>query len=99
MAISSSQSSEISLPCRVVVQRVVSSRYDSKGAEASNARPDSWDDRIEGIDVVETGGAGVVRLLSSPMQSTPKPGWVLLLGGGNAGSGYSWTLYGITPLQ
>ena len=93
-----SHSTEISLPCRVQVHSLVSSRYDSAAGRRAE-RPDSWDQRIAGIDVIELLVGGTIRLRSSAMQSPPKPGWVLLLSGGNAGEGYSWTLYGLAPRQ
>jgi hypothetical protein len=74
---------------RVQVNRVISSRY------AGDSRPDSWDLRQAGIDTVEVSGGEVLKLASTPMQSPPKPGWVLMLTGGDK-EGYSWTLYGMS---
>jgi hypothetical protein len=76
---------------RLRVSEMLCSRY------AGGERPLSWDDRKEGIDVVRAITGEEVRLKSTSMQSPPKPGWVILLTGGNASEGYSWTLYGITP--
>jgi hypothetical protein len=98
MTTGSHNSIEITPPCRVEVQRLVSSRYDDP-TQRGTRRPNSWDERIEGIDLVEVAGGGTVRLHSSPMQSPPKAGWILLLSGGNAGQGFTWTLYGIAPHQ
>jgi hypothetical protein len=98
MATALNGSTDITPPCRVQVQGVVSSRYDDVSARKPK-RPNSWDERIEGIDVVELVGGGTIRLHSSPMQSPPKAGWILLLSGGNAGQGFTWTLYGIAPHQ
>jgi hypothetical protein len=86
-------SSSVVAPCRVQVERLVSSRY-SDGLASS--RPQDWDGREAGVDVVEILGGSHIRLLSSPMQSPPKPGWILMLTGGNEGQGFLWTLYGIS---
>lgn len=86
---------------KVCVAEVVTSRYGALrfsggGGEKVGDRPLCWDDRREGIDVVRSLGGETVKLKSSPMQSTPKPGWVIVLTGGTADEGYSWTLYGIS---
>lgn len=89
------------LPARVQVAELVSSRYSGndtgKGADRSQQRPPSWDDRREGVDVVRTLSGETVRLYSSAMQSPPQPGWVVLITGGCGETGYTWTLYGIPP--
>ena len=74
---------------RVQVSRVISSRY------AGDSRPVSWDLRQAGVDTVEVSGGEVIKLASTPMQSPPRPGWVLMLTGGDE-AGYSWTLYGMS---
>lgn len=84
------------LPRRVEVLAVVSSRY---GSEQEANRPQSWDQRRSGVDVVQIVGGGSVRLASSPMQSVPKPGWVLMLTSGDATGGFQWTLYGMARSQ
>lgn len=76
---------------RLSVSELLCSRY------AGGERPLSWDDRKEGVDVVRAVTGEEVRLKSTSMQSPPKPGWVILLTGGDDVAGYSWTLYGITP--
>ena len=81
------------LPRRVIVKRIVSSRY------AENLRPLSWDERKEGEDTIESGDGATVKLLSDGQQSPPKPGWVLLLTSGDDSVGYRWTLYGIRPTE
>ena len=87
--------SELELPTRVVVQSVVSSRYEP------GERPISWDDRREGIEVVAITGGEQLQLYSSGGQSTPAPGWEVLLTEATQGTdqqaAYSWTLYGIHP--
>lgn len=84
------------LPHRIEVLGVVSSRYAHKGGAE---RPQSWEGRVGGIDVVQLGSGESVKLLSSPMQSVPKPGWVLMLTSGDATHGYEWTLYGMARHQ
>ena len=79
---------------KLLVIELVSSRYD--GVTASR-RPASWDERREGIDQVRLFDGSVLKLASSPMQSPPKPGWVIVLTGGTAVEGFTWTLYGISP--
>jgi hypothetical protein len=81
---------------RVQVVRVLSSRYAQSRFGAERAvRPGSWDDRRDGIDTVEVEGGEVIKLASTPMQSTPKANWVLMLTGGSAQDGFAWTLYGM----
>jgi hypothetical protein len=75
---------------------VVSSRY---GSGEFCERPQSWDERLSGIDIVQISGGGSVRLASSAMQSVPKPGWVLMLTAGDATRGFEWTLYGMARCQ
>jgi hypothetical protein len=87
---------------KVCVADVVLSRYDtttipSSGRAKGGARPASWDQRREGVDVIRAVGGETITLKSSAMQSTPKPGWVIVLTGGTEDEGYSWTLYGLTP--
>ena len=77
---------------KVCVVSLVSSRYGGVGE-----RPLQWDERQAGKDVVSIEGGETITLQSSPMQSTPKPGWILVLTGGSHHEGYTWTLYGITP--
>lgn len=88
---------------RVHVERVVSSRYNQNATPGRGAiegeRPESWDQRVGGTDVVIVDGGETVRLASTPMQSPPKPGWVLMLTGGDPGQGFTWTLYGMPRLQ
>lgn len=94
----------VHLLAKVGVAEVVASRYGVKtGGGRSGGkggeRPSSWDDRFEGIDLIRTTGGETLKLQSSPMQSTPKLGWVIVLTGGSEQEGYSWTLYGIAPLH
>lgn len=78
-----------SLPAKITVAKLVSSRYPNA------RRPESWDDRKEGIDVVQAAENGQVKLLSDGQQSPPREGWVIMLTDGNANEGFRWTLYGM----
>ena len=80
------------LPHRVEVKRLLSSRYAAMGRVV---RPESWDERHEGGDIIEIADGTRLLLKSSAMQSPPKPGWILMLTAGDARGGYVWTLYGI----
>lgn len=84
----------ISLPKRVKISKIVSSRYGSGGI-----RPLSWDDRIDGVDIVKTTEGEELHLQSSGQQSTPQPSWEILLTSGDHSSGYKWTLYGMPRKQ
>ena len=74
---------------RVRVTRLIRGRY------GANDRPNCWDERLEGIDEVTIDGGEVLKLRSTPMQSPPRSGWVVMLTGGNAIDGFLWTLYGM----
>lgn len=93
-------------PRRIVVQEVVSSRY------GPGSRPLSWDERSSGVEEVKSTQGEKIMLLSSGGQSTPAPGWELLLTrevstsekkGRNqnidkeGSTASEWTLYGIGP--
>jgi hypothetical protein len=102
---SSEAAKPMQLPARLQVAEVLESRYSSESERSQIFkdqwfvpelnRPMSWDDRRGGVDVVRVAGGEVVRLLSSGMQSVPKPGWVIILTSGSEEGGYSWTLYGL----
>jgi hypothetical protein len=78
-------------------------------------KPLDWDNRIEGKDTVvvytesdccnhsepcHTGASTETIVLNSlGDQSTPAPGWVLMLTDGSPEAGYSWTLYGFKREQ
>ena len=79
---------EDKLPRRITVTNVLSSRY------APGQRPVSWDERTEGEEEVETEESGAIRLNSNGGQSSPAPGWELLLTTLTP-KGYEWTLFGI----
>ena len=80
------------LPSRVQVGEVMSSRY---AACPPGARPENWERRIEGVDVIATTDGRTLRLWSDGQQSVPAKGWVLMLLQGDAAQGYRWTLFGI----
>lgn len=82
-------------PARIEVTELLSSRYDSTESH-KRTRPMEWGERLAGVDIVRVSGGHTVRLKSSPMQSPPKPGWVLMLTDGNDSEGYAWTLYGLS---
>lgn len=86
------------LPARVDVAEIVSSRYpvENTGANAAQPkRPLSWDERVEGVDVVVTKGGHRLKLWSDGQQSPPLAGWGLVINGGDAVNGYRWTLYAL----
>lgn len=85
------ESTSEQLPRRVHIAESKSERY------PDNMRPVDWDFRRAGADVVKTVGGEELRLISTGQQSPPQPGWVIMLTAGDAGSGYSWTLYGLPP--
>jgi hypothetical protein len=79
-------------PVRKKVSAVVSGRYDS------GKKPVSWDERIAGLDIVVDESGDEISLYSSGDQSTPAPGWELLLTGASDQGGSTWTLYGIAKI-
>ncbi|MEZ4754218.1 MAG: hypothetical protein R3A13_07910 [Bdellovibrionota bacterium] len=79
------------LPFRYTVEEIISSRY----SEVADQRPEDWDQRIPGKDVVRLKSGKTITLQSDGGQSPPAPGWVVLVTGGDAIHGYEWTLYGI----
>lgn len=77
------------VPAQVTVQQLVESRY------RSGKRPSSWDGRVAGIDTVKTTEGQLIKLKSDGQQSPPEAGWTLIVTGGDAREGYTWTLYGL----
>lgn len=80
-------------PRKVVVASIVKSRY------PQNRRPDSWDKRVAGADVVRTSDGSELILQSDGGQAPPQIGWVIMLTSGNHERGYEWTLYGLPRSQ
>ena len=72
----------------IAVSKVVSSRYEP------GTRPVSWDERVTGEEVVVSDEGDEITLVSNGGQSSPAPGWLLLLEQQD-NSSYSWTLYGL----
>ena len=79
----------VKLPVRIRVQEIISSRY------PGHKRPESWDSRKAGVDVIRSEEGKTLRLLSDGQQSPPQPSWELIISDGDAESGYKWTLYGV----
>ena len=79
------------LPKRVCVAELVCGRYQAGG------RPLSWDQRRPGVETIKTEDGQEIDLYSSGGQSSPAPGWVLLLTREHeAGQpALEWTLYGL----
>lgn len=77
------------LPVRLRVGELVSSRY------SNGNRPLNWDQRVSGEDLIKTDDGRVVKLQSDGGQSPPKKDWEILITGGDAQTGYGWTLYAI----
>jgi len=83
-------------PKRVLVFEVLSSRY------APGKRPTSWDERFAGVEKIKTSSGEIITLYSNGGQSSPAPGWELLLMDNvsnlkNTKAASLWTLYGIQP--
>lgn len=86
------------LPRKVLVKALVSSRYDdlySSHKLVCGGRPESWDDRVAGTDIIKTEEGEQIILQSNGQQSPPIPGHVLMLQDGDSARGFSWTLYGL----
>lgn len=78
------------LPKKISVAKVISSRYEGD-------RPANWDERYAGVDVITTYSGDTMTLVSTGQQSSPKPGWTLMLTAEQPGVGFQWTLYGLPP--
>lgn len=84
MASSTETKSQAGLfPRRVKIRSVIRSRYEVRGDNrfTIGTKPLSWDQRIAGVDEVVTETGEQLRLFSNGGQSTPAPGWELLLTG------------------
>lgn len=79
------------LPKFIVVGKTVTSRY------ADCVRPQNWDQRIAGIEEVESIDGVRFVLNSEGGQSTPQPGWKIMLLSEHSEGAYSWTLQGFEP--
>lgn len=86
----------INIPSKIKVGQVISSRYNLEDySDEDLIRPLSWDQRIAGLDVIETIDNQTVHLNSNGAQPVPKAGWDILIYQGDADKGYQWTLYGM----
>ena len=90
------------LPLRVKVKEIVKSRYQP------GARPVSWNDRLDAIEQIKTDKGELLNIFSNGGQSSPAPGWELLLTRqipsnnlshlpDGSDSAFEWTVYGIGP--
>jgi len=75
---------------KITVKKIISQRY-----PAGVSRPLNWDQRIEGIDTVESIDGATYSLQSSGQQSVPQPGWVILVDTSTSGTHKTWTLFGL----
>jgi hypothetical protein len=73
----------------IKVRKLLESRYPSA------IRPMNWDDRIEGVDVVESDTGETVRLWSEGSQSPPQSGWTIVLRETSTPDKLRWTLFSI----
>lgn len=82
-----------SLPRRVRVAEILNGRY------APGKKPVSWDERKAGIEKIKTADGETLTLYSGGGQSTPAPGWELLLtkeqNDREGAPVVQWTLYGL----
>jgi hypothetical protein len=79
----------VKLPKFIVVGKILTSRY------ANGVRPQSWDQRSSGIEEIESVDGVRFVLNSEGGQSTPQPGWKIMLLSEHSEGAYSWTLQGI----
>ena len=83
------------LPRRITVKSVISSRYEP------GERPSNWGEREEGIEVIttedsENKGSETLSIFSNGGQSSPAPGWEILLNKA-IDDAFTWTLYALKP--
>ncbi len=81
---------EAKLPRRVKVAEVLNGRYQP------GKKPLSWDERVAAVEEIRTVDGEKLALFSTGGQSTPAPGWEILLTAENPEpNGILWTLYGL----
>jgi hypothetical protein len=86
------------LPRCVKIVEVIESRY------APGQRPALWNERREGLEKIRTADGKVLQLFSTGGQSTPAPGWELLLTKvvpqtqSGTTAAFQWTLYGVAAV-
>lgn len=81
------------LPHRVKVTKVTNGRY------RPGQKPQFWEDRKPGVESIVLEDESEIPLYSLGSQSTPAPGWELLLNDKFEVEGkecFGWTLYGIS---
>jgi hypothetical protein len=78
------------VPSRIRIEKLLNGRYQA------GTKPVSWDERIQGVDICIDSEGSEIHLQSSGDQSTPAPGWELLLTDVNDKGEFSWTLYGVS---
>ena len=76
------------LPRRIIVKQLLQGRY-------PDGRPHNWDFRVDGRDRVLTTDGETIELASLGQQSSPQPGWEILLTDKDSNGRCRWTLYGI----
>jgi len=80
----------VKLPRRVKVAEVLKGRYQP------GKKPLSWDERSAAVEQIRTVDGEQLSLFSTGGQSTPAPGWeILLTSEHQEPSGLLWTLYGL----
>ena len=80
----------VNLPRRVKIAEVINGRYQP------GKKPLSWDDRTAAVEQIRTVDGEQLSLYSTGGQSTPAPGWEILLTSVNdEPNGLLWTLYGL----
>ena len=77
---------------RVTVKSVSNFRYSS-----GVYRPQNWDERKSGIETVVTECGKTLRLFCDGQQSTPQPGWVIVVDSKSVrdDGSLNWTLFGM----
>jgi len=86
------------IPRRVRVADVLSGRY------GAGEKPLDWNVREGGVDRIRTSDGETLTLYSTGGQSTPAPGWEILLTKerpqlASSEPAFLWTLYGIHPTE
>ncbi|HMO17188.1 MAG TPA: hypothetical protein PKA63_03490 [Oligoflexia bacterium] len=68
-----------------------------KGRYLDGIKPSLWDKRVDGLDIVIDEDGETLCLYSTGDQSTPQPGWEILITGQRPDNPeyLEWTLYGV----
>jgi hypothetical protein len=77
---------------RFTVKSVSNSRYSS-----GVCRPQNWEQRVSGVETVTTECGKTLRLFCDGQQSTPQPGWVIVVDSKSVreDGSVNWTLFGM----